>query len=146
MQLLEDFSLLSCCGYGVPVPANQGAGTGETTTSHGPHWPSSGPAPNQQRKLLPLFFIIFFWGRDGRGRAGIRRLHLLSDSLCIQAIYSEYFTITSTVTTTILQQILYYNHYNALFYLLKMPSVNNTSQFPPCPGPPPKGPLPPLPK
>lgn len=27
-----------------------------------------------------------------------------------------------------------------------MPSVGNTSQFPPCPGPPPKGPLPPLPK
>lgn len=28
----------------------------------------------------------------------------------------------------------------------KMPSVGSSSQFPPCPGPPPKGPLPPLPK
>lgn len=73
MQLLEDFSLLSCCGYGVPVPANQGAGTGETTTSHGPHWPSSGPAPNQQRKLLPLFFIFFFLGSGWKGKGRYKK-------------------------------------------------------------------------
>ncbi|KAL2013151.1 hypothetical protein VTN00DRAFT_676 [Thermoascus crustaceus] len=57
--------------------------------------------------------------------------------------------LPTVIATSPRENILHFYHLPTRKYTtsIKMPSAgSSSSQFPPCPGPPPKGPLPPLPK
>ena len=146
-NFLPGFPLGQSMTYRLPVAANQAPGTAYTTTSQ----PSDGPlgvgllAPGQSQQRLKKKKAI-----EGGSRT-IRTGHVSSGGLfffnlslllplLLQFALLSWLWYSATLQTTL--PIYHYYHQTTAY---TMPSVD-TSQFPPCPGPPPKGPLPPLPK
>lgn len=143
-KFLPGFPLGQSMTYRLPIPANQVPGTPYTTTSQ----PSDGPlavgllAPGQSQQGKKKKTTV-----EGGSRT-IRTGHVSSGGLFFFNFVSTTTTLTCIAVLTVPQRYSS-NHFTNLLPLLPnnntMPSVD-TSQFPPCPGPPPKGPLPPLPK
>ena len=148
-NFLPGFPLGQSMTYRLPLPANQAPGTAYTTTSQ----PSDGPlavgllAPGQSQQRLK---------KKKSHRRGIA--HYKNRPCFVGRSFLLQLVSTTTTSTTICIAVLTWLWYSATLQTTlpiypyyhqttayTMPSVD-TSQFPPCPGPPPKGPLPPLPK